>query len=76
MNADWIKARIAEHDQMYQQSLATANAHSGAKQAYERMLVEIGTAPPAAATGGSGGEPSVTAVGGAGATDGLADQPA
>jgi hypothetical protein len=44
MNADWIKARIAEHDQMYQQSLATANAHSGAKQAYERMLGEMNAA--------------------------------
>ena len=67
MNADWIKARIAEHDQMYQQSPATANAHSGAKQAYERMLGEMNAAPVAAPPAND------TA---AATTDGLADQPA
>lgn len=66
MNADWIKARIAEHDQMYQQSFATANAHSGAKQAYERMLAEMSAAPAP--------QPAANDTAAA-TTDGLADAP-
>jgi hypothetical protein len=48
-SAEWLKARIAEHKAAQEQSMAQANAHAGAMQAYERLLNEMAKveSPPA-----------------------------
>lgn len=38
---EWLQARIVEHRQAEEQAKASANAHSGAAQAYERLLREL-----------------------------------
>jgi hypothetical protein len=44
--SEWLKARIAEHKAAQEQAIATANANSGAWQAYERLLQETAANPP------------------------------
>ncbi len=41
-SVEWLKARIVEHEAAREQAIAQANAHAGAKQAYERLLKEMG----------------------------------
>jgi hypothetical protein len=40
-DVEWLKARIVEHRQAEEQAKGQANAHSGAAQAYERLLKEV-----------------------------------